>query len=164
MDLTVRFDCDELLKKFEQLGKRKKFLQKKILRAILRPLKREVKQNLKGGVLKKRSGALAEQTDIFVKADGSSGWLGTREKRRSIRNAWWIHADNTGGYEIAPKKKDFMQFKIGSKWIRKKASIFVPGRPTVTNSWKKHTTASVMAGIADEVLQKELNKIMEHKK
>ncbi|UTC82642.1 hypothetical protein [Treponema denticola] len=164
MNMEVKFDCEELLNNFEQLGKNKKTLQKKILREILRPIKKIVKQNFKGKVLKKKTGILAKETDIFVKSDGSSGWLGTKEKRRSIRNAWWIHAANEDGYTINSKsKKGFVQFKIGDKWIKKKDSIFVQGRPTVINAWRENTTDETMINIADKILQQELNKILEKK-
>lgn len=157
MKTSITFNCEELLKKFDLLNLNHDQINKKILRAILRPIKNEVRKNLRGRVLKKRTGTLAEHTDIFVSKDGKVGWLGTTETARSPRNAWWIHAANTEGYIINPKKKSFLIFNGNKGWIRKK-SIFVKARPTVLPVWKERASDSSMAAIAEGTLKKEFEK------
>ena len=145
--MNIVFDCDALLEKFEFLGKDKGFLKQKITRAILKPIKKRARQNIRT-LFKRVTGRSAHNTDIWAFKDGSGRlFLGSFYARLM-----------EGDHFIRPKNKEFLRFKVGNKWLQTKEPIFVKKRDVTETIWREGTAGAVMVHVADEVLQAELDK------
>ncbi|WP_449190053.1 hypothetical protein [Treponema lecithinolyticum] len=145
--MRIKFDCEELLKKFDFLKQDKGPLRQKITRAILQPLKNQVRTNVRK-TLKRKTGRTAHNTDIWAFKDGTGRlFLGTFYGRL-------MESD----HYIGAKEKKFLKFKIGAKWFTKKDSIFVKKRDLVASIWKNGTAPAVMVAAAEKILTQELEK------
>ena len=147
MDMRIKFDCEELLKKFDFLKQDKGKLRQKITRAILQPLKNQVRTNVRK-TLKRKTGRTAHNTDTWAFKDGTGRlFLGTFYGRL-------MESD----HYIGAKEKKFLKFKIGAKWFTKKDSIFVKKRDLVASIWKNGTAPAVMVAAAEKILTQELDR------
>lgn len=147
MDMRIKFDCEELLKKFDFLKQDKGRLRQKITRAILQPLKNQARTNIRK-TLKRKTGRTAHNTDIWAFKDGTGRlFLGTFYGRL-------MESD----HYIGAKEKKFLKFKIGNKWFSTKDNIFVKKRDLTQTIWKKGTADSVVVGVAEKILTQELEK------
>lgn len=147
MEIQVVFDCEELLKKFEFLKQDKGNLRRKITRAILQPLKSKTRKRVRK-IFKPATGRTAKNTDIWAFKDGSGRlFLGTFYGRFK-----------EGDHFIRPKEKEFLKFKIGDKWFKKKDSIFIKKVDVTASIWKDGTTDAVMKEIAEKTMKFEFDK------
>ena len=147
MDMQIKFDADDVIKRFEFLKKDKGVLKQKITRAILNPLKTKVRKKVRS-IFKKTTGRPARYTDTWAFKDGTGRlFLGSFYGR-------FKEDDQV----IRPKDREFLQFKIGDKWFRKKDGIFIKGKDIVKNVWKTGTSEAAMRDIAEMVMKKEFEK------
>ncbi|UTC78113.1 hypothetical protein E4O04_08920 [Treponema sp. OMZ 799] len=147
MEIQVVFDCEELLKKFEFLKQDKGNLRRKITRAILQPLKSKTRKRVRK-IFKPATGRTAKNTDIWAFKDGSGRlFLGTFYGRFK-----------EGDHFIRPKEKEFLKFKIGDKWFKKKDSIFIKKVDVTASIWKEGTSDVVMKEIAEKTMKFEFDK------
>ena len=147
MQMSIKFDSEELLKKFDFLGQDKGKLRQKITRAILQPLKGKTRTNIRK-TLHRMTARTARYTDTWAFKDGTG---------RLFMGSFYGRLMEEG-HVIRPKQKAFLRFKIGDKWFTTRKSIFVPARDLTATIWKQGTQDTVMAQTADEVLKKELEK------
>ncbi len=59
---------------------------------------------------------------------------------------------------LAPKRKEFLRFKIGDKWIKTKKSIYIPPKDIARSAWTRGTSDDRMKQISIDILEKEFKK------
>lgn len=147
MDVSVAFDCEDLLNRFEFLQKDRGDLRRKITRAIVQPLKQKARARARKE-RKRLTGRTAKYTDTWAFKDGAG---------RLFLGSFYGRAGEND-YIIQPKHKKYLMFKIGDKWIKTKNSIFVRGRPIASPVWEEGTSSATMKKIAEDTMDFEFRK------
>lgn len=158
--IKIKDELDSLTEYLDNLDSEKWQIRKNVLRAVGTSATRYVRRGYKS-LLNKRSGALYK--GIKKKMTRSGKAVVITSYARAVGSGIYYAGSLTKGSIIKAKNKDFLTFKIGDKWIKKK-EVKLPVRDFIVAPVEKYLGSPQIKTDMDKQLQKELDRIEKKKK
>lgn len=153
--ISLKAELDETTNMLDIMDSEKHQIRKNVLRAVGNSAARNIRKGYKG-LLHKRSGALYK--GIKKKMTRSGKAVVITSYARAAGSGYYYAGSHTKGSTIKAKSKDFLTFKIGDKWIRKK-EVKLPVRDFIVEPVERYLGSPNVKKDMDRQLQKEIDRM-----
>lgn len=150
--VNVKADVDEAMSMLENLNGNRKSMRRRILSGIGTAVKQHVKSRY-SAMLHKRSRTLYKSVTAKVFKSGAAVKISPRAERENRLYGYALAKGST----IEAKDSDFLTFKIGEKWVRKKAVTLKP-RDWIESPAKQYLSSSAYRERLERLVQKEIDR------
>lgn len=150
--INVKADLDEAMDLLSELDGNKSRMRRRILSGVGVAVKNSVKKSYRS-FFHKRTGTLYKSLNSKVMKNGKAVIISPSAERDGVRYGYVLSKGTT----IDAKKGDFLTFRIGDKWIRKK-SVTIPEKDWVVGPARKFLEGGEMKTRLDKLTQREIDR------
>lgn len=150
--INIKADVDEAMDMLENLNGNRKSMRRRILSGIGTAVKQHVKSRY-SALLHKRSRTLYKSVTAKVFKSGSAVKISPRAEHENRLYGYALAKGST----VEAKDSDFLTFKIGDKWVRKKTVTLKP-RDWIESPAKQYLSSSAYREKLEQLVQKEIDR------
>ena len=148
--ISVKTDIDEVMDFLSELDGNKDKMRRRILSSVGTAVKSHVRKSYRG-FLHKNTGMLYKSLNSKVIRSGKAVIISPYAEHNKARYGYVL----AKGSVIKPRNGEFLTFRIGDKWIRKK-QVSIPSRDWVEGPAKQYLSSMSYRQKLDELVDKEL--------
>lgn len=150
--ISIKTDLDQSMRLLDELDGNKDKMRRRLLSGVGTAVKNYVKRQYKN-FLNKQSGSLYKSLNSKVVRTGKEVIISPSATSNKVRYGYVL----AKGATIKPRKKKFLSFKIGDKWIRAH-SVTIEARDWVEGPAKQYIDSLAYKQKIDALIEKEIKR------